>query len=206
MTPIQLLIMLHAIFGGLALCGGLVAASVKKGSQTHKLSGRIFFYSMLFSAILSVLIANLPNHQNPFLMSIGIFTLYLIISGFRAIRKNSQFGITDKLIAVCMAITGLCMILIPFVFNGRINLILIIFGCIGTGLALQDLRMFTKPKGDINTKKVHLGKMSGGLIASITAFLVVNNWLPFYMGWFLPTILGTFYIVFHLRKVDVSGN
>lgn len=48
---IQILILIHLGFGGIALVSGLFALIVIKGSKIHKKSGIVFFYTMLASAI-----------------------------------------------------------------------------------------------------------------------------------------------------------
>ena len=42
---IQILIYIHAGFGGIALLSGLLSLIAKKGKEIHKKSGLIFFYS-----------------------------------------------------------------------------------------------------------------------------------------------------------------
>ena len=63
---IQILIYLHAAFGGIALFAGLLSIITKKGQQIHKKSGLIFYYAMLLSGGIAMLVAVLPNHESPF--------------------------------------------------------------------------------------------------------------------------------------------
>ena len=97
----QVLIYVHAAFGGLALLSGGIALSAKKGRKLHKRSGKFFYYFMLSSALLSLVIALFPNHISPFLFCIGIFSTYLIISGYRSIRlKRTDVNLMpDKILA-----------------------------------------------------------------------------------------------------------
>ena len=44
---IQIVIYIHAAFGGIALLAGLVSIIAKKGKNIHRKSGLIFFYSMV---------------------------------------------------------------------------------------------------------------------------------------------------------------
>jgi hypothetical protein len=47
--------------------------------------------------------------------------------------------------------------------------------------------------------------MTGAYIAAFTAFLVVNNtYLPSYLAWSLPGIVGVFFIFRTIRKLDVK--
>ncbi len=205
---ISFLIFCHAALGGLALIAGFIAIVAQKGLKVHKVSGKTFFISMVISAILSLLIATQPNHKSPFLLAIGIFTLYFIIAGARALRfKRSQTNLSvDKFLSTVMMLTGLSMIILPIVINGRINIVLAAFGAIGTVFALRDLSLYRQTS---TLKKVwlkqHLGKMLGGYISTVTAFIVVNQVIPGIFGWFAPSVLGSFYIAFWIRKLNTSN-
>ena len=101
---IQILIYIHATFGGFALLAGLVSIIAKKGKNIHRKSGLIFFYSMILSGIIAMIVALLPNHESPFLFAVGIFSLYFVLTGNRALnfkRKNPDLKI-DKLISIIM--------------------------------------------------------------------------------------------------------
>lgn len=201
---IPYLIFIHAAFGGVALISGGVALSSKKGGKWHKRSGKLFFISMLISAMLSLIVALSPHHENPFLFSIGIFSSYLLISGYRSLRfKTSveEIGM-DKLISYIVIFTGLAMVLVPVIFQQKINIVLSIFGIIGVAFGIRDLVLFQNLKQlKKSWLKLHLGKMTGGYISAITAFLVVNNVFSGMINWLLPTILGTAFITFWMIKI-----
>ncbi|MEZ4804279.1 MAG: DUF2306 domain-containing protein [Bacteroidia bacterium] len=82
----QILIIVHATQGGIALLCGMIAILSKKGSALHKRAGKIFFYSMLSSALLSLVISISPNHESAFLFVIGVFSSYFILIEYRAIN------------------------------------------------------------------------------------------------------------------------
>ena len=46
--------------------------------------------------------------------------------------------------------------------------------------------------------------MIGALIASITAFIIAGLGIGNLIAWILPTILGTFYIVYWKRKMKIK--
>ena len=83
---IQILIYFHAAFGGIALLAGLLAIIAKKGKTLHRKAGLVFFYSMMLSGITALVIAVLPNHESPFLFAVGIFSLYFVFTGNRALK------------------------------------------------------------------------------------------------------------------------
>ncbi len=205
---IQILILIHAGFGGIALISGLVALITKKGRKIHKKAGIIFFYSMLTSAIFAFIISVLPNHHSPFLFSIGIFSIYFLLIGYRSLRfkrknVNSQ---NEKIISWLMVVVGLSMILFPILLLGVINIVLTIFGLVGLIFALRNLRMYQSPeKIHKNWLKLHLGNMTGGYIAAVTAFVVVNDIFPSFYGWFIPGVIGGVFIVYWIMKLN-KGN
>ena len=200
----QYLIYAHAVLGGLALVSGGIALTAKKGRRVHKKSGKFFYYFMLSSALLALVIAVLPGHFSPFLFCIGVFSTYLIVSGYRSLRLK-KMGIDllpDKIIAIIMVITGLVMVFYPILLEGSFNIVLLVFGLLGVYFGTQDLLMFKNPR-NLHKRWLtrHLGNMTGGYIAAITAFLVVNDVIGGLLNWFLPTVIGTIYITYWIRKI-----
>lgn len=202
---IQILIYIHAAFGGIALAAGFISLLSKKGSSVHKKSGLVFFYSMMLSVLLSMLVAVLPDHKSPFLFAIGIFSLYFVLTGKRALkfkRKTPDVKI-DKWISITMMVTGILMIVLPIILTENIHIVLTVFGGVGVLFSFRDLWLFQNPdrlrKGWL---KLHLGNMIGGYISATTAFVVVNEFFPGYYGWFIPGILGGGIIAFWMRKVS----
>lgn len=207
-TCIQILIIIHASFGGIALLSGLIAIIVKKGSKLHKQSGKVFFYGMLASALSALVIAIMPNHFSPFLFVVGVFSAYLILSGRYALKFKTAKTQVDlkwsKWVSFTMLITAVFMILVSALnlnTNGMF-IVMLVFGIIGLLNAVQDIRSYRNIKR-LNKKWLqhHIGKMTGGFIAAFTAFIVVNGWIPGIYGWLSPAVLGTIYIFYWIRKV-----
>ena len=202
---IQLGIIIHAVLGGLALLSGLIAIISKKGRLVHKKSGIIFYYAMIASGVSAIVIALMPKHENPFLIAIGIFSLYFVVSGYRALtykKVNTSIKI-DKTISIAMLVTGILMIALPPIISQSINLVLLAFGVTGILFAMRDLKLYKNreqlKKGWL---KLYLGKMLGGYISATTAFVVVNNFFPGVYNWFIPGIIGAIYIIYWMRKID----
>jgi uncharacterized membrane protein len=203
----KIIIYIHAGFGGIALLTGGIALMVKKGGKVHKKSGKVFFISMLSSAVFALLISVLPKHESPFLFSIGVFSMYFLVSGYRSLNfKRGDIDIRlDRIIAYIIGITGLAMICYPIFILGKFNIILLIFGCVGLVFGIQDLRAYRDLKQLKNSwLKVHLGKMTGGYIAAVSAFFVVNNILPGVWNWFVPGIVGGGYITYWMMKMNTK--
>lgn len=202
---IKILIYIHAGFGVIALLSGLMAIIARKGKRTHKKSGLFFYYSMMLSGVTAMIIAVLPKHENPFLFAIGIFSLYFVISGYRALNfKNKEPNLTiDKWVSIIMIVTGVLMIFLPIVLTQSINIILTVFAITGMVLAVRDLILY---KNAMLLRKswlkLHLGKMLGGYISATTAFVIVNDFFPSIYGWFIPGIIGSFVIAYWIRKTN----
>lgn len=202
---IQILIYIHATFGGLALLAGLVSTISNKGKYIHRKSGLIFFYSMILSGIIAMIISVLPNHESPFLFAIAIFSLYFVLTGKRAlnfIRTHPVLKI-DKLISITMIITGVLMISLPIILTKSINIILFVFAIVGILFSVKDLILFKNPERlRKEWLKLHLGKMLGGYISAVTAFVVVSEFFPSFYGWFIPGIVGGLIIAYWMRKMN----
>jgi len=202
---IQILIYIHAGFGGIALLSGLLSLIAKKGKEIHKKSGLIFFYSMMLSGITAMIVAILPEHESSFLFSVGIFSLYFVLTGNRALnfkQKTPDLRI-DKWISRIMLLTGILMISIPIILTKNINIILAVFAIIGIIFSVKDLTSFKNPeKLRKEWLKMHLSKMLGGYISATTAFVVVNKFFPSFYGWFIPGIIGGLIITYWIRKMN----
>jgi uncharacterized membrane protein len=201
----QILIYTHAFFGGAAPLTGFISIVSKKGKLIHRKSGKLFFYAMLCSAVTALIIAVLPKHESPFLFSIGIFSSYFILTGYRALNFKSESInlLIDKIISWAMIVTAVLMILYNPIFNQRINIVLSVFGIVGLFFSVRDLILFKDmtrlKKGWL---KLHLGKMIGGYISAATAFVVVNNFFPSFYGWFIPGTVGGIYITYWMNKLN----
>ena len=77
-----------------------------------------------------------------------------------------------------------------------------VFGTAALVFGLRDLLRFRSPvKLRESWLQLHLGKMTGGYIAAVSAFLVVNQVLPSLLNWFLPSVVGSIYIAYWMRSV-----
>jgi uncharacterized membrane protein len=199
----KLLLYTHIIAGSVGLLTGTLVMLLKKGDATHRRIGSIFYSAMTLNAIVSLILAQL--HPNSFLFMVGIFSLYLILSGNRILKlkqidENNQPNSVDWSLTYGMLIAGIAFIGLgsyQLWNNNLFGIVYWVFGGIGLGLVRQDFRFF---KGQIEDKKywlkTHLTKMMGGNVAAFTAFLVVNNTiLPSVMAWLLPTLIGTLLII-----------
>ena len=205
-------ITLHAVSGSIALVAGTISIIAPKGRTWHKKSGIVFFYTMMLAGISGIIASVIPGHYNPFLFVIGIFSSYLVLSGYSALRfKKAQINkdiLWDKILATLMLTVALGMITygtLLMVKGSVMGSVLIIFGIIGGLSAFSDFKAFRDLKAlRKNYLRMHIGKISGGYIAAFTAFLVTNNVLPGVIGWLLPSVLGGIFIVYWLKKTRIK--
>lgn len=211
-STIQLLIYLHAIFGGIGLLSGLFSLLVRKGGYNHKKTGRIFSYSMLISSLFSLIVARMPGHENLFLFLIGIFTIYLVLAGNRALtlknRTKTKADALDKLVSGSMLFTSIGMLVIGLLgVLQKIDqsLLYLFFGSFGAFMSLKDFHNFKVFRQKKNVwLKSHLGRMVGALIASVTAFLVAGLHIGTTLIWISPTLIGTAYIIYWNNKFRLT--
>ena len=208
-TTTTALIYIHAFFGTIGLLAGSGSMYYRKGSARHRWSGRWFSWGMLISSILSLIIARMPGHRSEFLFCVGAFTVYMILSGNRALRfkpgGRKQASPLDWVLSGIMIGVSAWMIgqgtlnLLALDNNGLLN---IFFGLIGLSLSLGDLRNYTRYTKFPNLwLKAHIGRIMGAYIASVTAFVVAGlHWNGIFF-WMAPAVLGNFYIAYWIRRV-----
>ncbi|MFZ4544067.1 MAG: hypothetical protein ACOYOA_08470 [Saprospiraceae bacterium] len=194
MELFTILLYSHILTGGTSLLLGSYILATKKGDQQHKLLGNIFFYSMLISAIIALVMSMM--HTKYFLFIIGIFTSYMLLSGKRYLQKKqvTDVEIMDWLITAMMLIFGFGFIgfgVYLLINSNNFGVVMFVFGFISMTFVLQDYNNFTgKSKIKNYWMTSHIQRMCGAYIASATAFLVVNNHiLPNVVAWLLPTLI-----------------
>lgn len=188
---IKLALILHVIAGTIALFGGIVSVSSRKGARAHRIAGTVFFISMLAMAVLADYLAIAIPEQIPNLF-IGTFTMYLVATGWlTARRKESSVGIPEKV--ALLVILCLCL---PFAvlsfqlatglqpsfksatpFEGPVRVAIYSFTFLVTMAAIGDVRL-VRTGGAMGARRIgrHLWRMCLGLaLAAGSAF---TNGLP----------------------------
>jgi uncharacterized membrane protein len=214
---ISLLIAIHAVCGGVALLCGPGALIAMKGGRLHRGFGIGFFYSMMLTSVLALIISNLPDHKNFFLFMIGIFSIYMISSGLRYLSlrklyKGQSPETIDWILTLLMLLFGSILFiggiiqlvgLYSIMGNNYFGIVMIVFGAISLSMVRQDIRNYS---GNIKYRnqylQMHIIRMVGANIAAFTAFLVVNNHsiLPNLVAWLLPTAIGAPIISYWVNK------
>jgi len=193
----KIFLFIHIVFGGMALATGLVAILSKKGNRIHRGGGKIFVGSMILTSVSAVILSFI--NPNPFLMAIGFFSLYLTLAGWIwALRLKEEIRMVwNKRVSVLGVLISIFMLYQAFA-NGKLNLVLLVFGIIQLVLAASGL--FQKADRKKNIPR-HVARIGGAYIATVTAFLVVNvDFLPGLILWLAPTVLGTILISVAITK------
>ena len=204
-TAIKIAIYIHAFFGAIGLIAGSLSFMVKKGSKLHKKSGKWFTIGMLASSGLSVPIASMPGHENPFLVMIGLFTIYMVLVGNRSLRFKKRKTVANKIdwgISGLMALISVLMLAAGLLKSGEIAVLFLFFGAIGLVLCLMDFNFLRNPhKTKTGWLVQHIGKIIGAYIASVTAFLVAGTHLSGLAVWILPAVVGNTATIYWILKV-----
>jgi uncharacterized membrane protein len=189
----------HIVAGTLALLTGPVAMLTLKGGRNHRLWGKVYFYSMVVVFLTAVVLSVFKDI--PFLLMIAFLSIYLVVSGYRALylkklHAGQKAAIGDWIflivsLAGCMALVGWGVYRI-FVLSSNFGIVGIALGLLGCRLVYKDIKKFVVPPKDKDHWLFsHVSGMGGGYIATFTAFAVVNiTFLPGPVIWILPAVIG----------------
>src|SRR6188768_3704998 len=78
------ILIVHIVNGATGLIAGTINLIRRKGDPLHRRLGVVFVIAMLLTGSSAVVLSFL--HPNHFLMIIGIFTIYMVSTGYRYIR------------------------------------------------------------------------------------------------------------------------
>ncbi|HSK14511.1 MAG TPA: hypothetical protein VK907_14920 [Phnomibacter sp.] len=200
-------LVVHILSGSVGLLMGSLAMMLKKGSDLHKLMGRIFLMAMtgIFISSLYMSIAI----QNWFLLCIGFFSFFLAASGYRilSLKPVKAFehpaSLTDHIIAWFGMAAGVGMMGLAVLLFSRSNsfgIVPSVFGVISFLLAYRGYRSFGKsPSSKDHWVRSHGLRMGGAFTAMVTAFVVVN--IQIGMQWILWLLPTTIIIPLTMRQV-----
>ncbi|MFT5251077.1 MAG: hypothetical protein ACI87N_000045 [Flavobacteriales bacterium] len=151
-------------------------------------------------------------HPNLFLFIVGIFTIYLSISGYRMLKlkkahQGQKLELGDAVLSLLMSVASLIFLHIAYkyaVAKQLFTIIFFLFGVISLRLLHIDYKAYSGQATDkLCGLKNHIGRMTGAYLAAFTAFLVVNNtFLPAVAAWSLPGLIGGVFISRTIRKLN----
>lgn len=207
-TAITYMVYVHAAFGGAGLLAGSASLFFRKGGKNHKAAGRWFTWGMLTSVGISLIVSRLPGHSSDFLFAIGLFTIYQVLAGNRALvfkgRQPKHHNWLDTALPTTQILLSAWMLAAPLMgwHGNQSDILFLVFGFLGLALGVADARGFRRMATDPTLwLRTHLSRMTGAYIASVTAFIVAGLHLSSTLFWIAPTVLGTIYIVYWRRKV-----
>ena len=205
-TFLTLALYVHIAAGFTALATGLVPMFAKKGGKAHVFWGTVYFWAM-FVVALTALLRFQMQIGLIFLSGIAIFSFYNTFTGVRLIQRKQSYIVSslDYFASIlAMACAFMMLYFAWFAFQKGDTFFSILFPIFGTFvfiLAYEDLRVFMGKKVINDEGKPvpirywfqnHISRMGGSYIATVTAFLVVNNppYIPGLVVWIAPGIIG----------------
>jgi hypothetical protein len=205
-SVIKFLTYSHVIAGTISLVAAPIALVVFKGGKAHRLWGQIFFWAMTWIFI-SALIISLYK-SIPFLLMLSILSYFLVVSAYRTLYLKKIPGSAKYYDWLSVIITGGFMLY--FVGSGIYNIIVqkgtiaylsIFFGIGGLYLVWRNVLDFIRPpKTKHDWLFRHIGNMTGGFIASVTAFSAnVLYFMPGALSWLWPSLIGVPLIIYWIR-------
>ncbi|WP_396613416.1 DUF2306 domain-containing protein (plasmid) [Haloferax sp. S1W] len=200
---------IHIIAGFVALFAGIGAIVTTKGGLRHRRAGRVYVGGMAVVALTSLLLFVFdPTPSRTFLALVAVFSYYFVFSGYRVLsrKRPTDRPETADWVAVGL-LTGagvglLAMGGLLFQSGDRFAAVMLVFGAVGTGFGLKDIRAFRRSRADSREWFYeHIGRMGAGYIATVTAFSSVNfDFLPPVAAWLWPTVVGSPLIYLTIRK------
>lgn len=191
---------LHIAGGTSSLINGLGAMFTKKGSNIHRLFGKIYFWSMTAVFVSAVTLA--IGHHKTFLLMVAFFSYYFTVRGYRILYLKN-LGTTQKPACIDKWISFIAGAFILFLYiwgfaallhQETMGIVAVVFAIIGTTFLVKDIQQFrsrTAPE-KMHWWYGHISSMGASYIAASTAFVVVNISIPGFGWalWILPSVIG----------------
>ena len=177
-------VVVHVLFGALALVLGLVQLVTRKGGASHRARGRWFLGSVwiVVGTAATGIVLFRPRAD---LVAVTLLTAYWARSGLRALRVRNVGPVAqDALVSVCALVASVLLVL--YLQTVRVPWApAVVYSTLGTLvlLSLYDLARFSFPARWFETLWLyeHLVKMIGAHGSVITAFsgTVLWAWQPY---------------------------
>jgi uncharacterized membrane protein len=213
MSLFNVFLVVHILAGTISLISSPIAIATEKGGKAHRLAGKFFYYGMLVVSLSSFVLAYIKGSL--FLFLIGVFSIYLVITGYRILslkglgKRTQEPMWYDWVVSGGMFLFGIGLLVYGgyIVYHGsNMGYVLLVFGFSSLRNVLVDYKLYTHVVANKNFWLTqHIGRMLGGTIAAYTAFLVNNSryfpsWVQGPVLWLFPTVLGSIGVVYFIRK------
>lgn len=216
----NLILFFHIAGGSIGIVSGFVALLSRKAARVHRVSGTVFFVSMLVMATIGAGASPfLPVPEMPNVFA-GILVIYLIATSWAAIRrKDGGIGRFEKGgLAIALGIVAAGVMYILMARNSPTGMIgktppqaFFVFAILGSIAAVGDIRVILRGgiSGPARIAR-HLWRMCAALtIASGSFFLGQQKVMPAYMHgspWlFVPVFAPVLLMVFWLVRVRLGS-
>lgn len=195
----------HVACGFISLLFGLLVILAKKSGKIHVILGNVYFWAMTGVFITSVIMSLMKF--NPFLLGVGVFSYYLVFTGFRfgRLKGYHRLEVKDRWVFILTIISSVAMLgfsLYHYIqYQNIIIIVLAIFGSLSLKQSIQDWMRWGKVREKHDWLFEHITRMLGGYIATVTAFLLtaMNGMLPDLVLWLGPGVVGGFGISLTVR-------
>lgn len=199
--------LVHTLIGSVALLGALVALLSIKGSDRHKLAGRVFAWLIVISAITSFYpTAYKFDEIGPIAIIMALATIYLVITAVIAVRRTTAVSLPIELILPAVPLMLLVLPAFRVFLAVRSNNFDVFVGpLLLTGLFLylfvQDVAIVVnRQRPQVFWIRRHLTRMIFALSFGVMALvrIGVSFGLSFEMSVVLP-LVGAFILVLFYR-------
>jgi hypothetical protein len=213
------LLFLHIAGGAVGLLSGAAAVLMRKGGRAHSIAGLVFVVSMTIMASIGAAVSPfLPIPQRANVVA-GMLTLYLVVSGWLAIRQKhivpGRLDIAGLIVALTTAATGWLWAVQASssptgTLDGSPPQAFYVFIILGGFAAIGDLRLFMKGRVSGSPRLArHLWRMCTALfIASGSFFLGQQRVMPEWMRgspWlFVPTFAPLMLMLYWLIRIRIK--
>ena len=208
MTTTEMLVVLHITAGSVAVAGMIVAMACQKGGLWHRRGGNAYALGMAITLVLATIVSIMT--RNVFLLLVGSFSSYFVYTGWRLAKaRNGVRSILDQYVTWSMLFVSALMVvygIFQIVTGITMGITLLIFGILAALPAWEDFKLGGQwPKGKERVK-LHLERMGGASIATLTAVFVVNvQTNPDFIAWLLPSIVIVPFIIYWSRRIGVGS-
>lgn len=175
-TFIKYLIFSHVAAGVISLISAPISMVVAKGGTAHRISGKVFFWSMVYIFVSALVLGT--YHWKPFLLMVSVLSFYLVYSGYRTLyQKQIQLGkgvmwYDWTVAALCgIFMLGFLIWSVELMVNGTNAILIIFFNTGGLFSIITEVKRYvTKSEQKYGWLFNHIGRMVGALSQPLLPF------------------------------------
>ena len=144
-------LIIHVLFGGIALFVAPAAMVTAKGGLWHRRWGKIFFWAITGVASTAVVLSLIRSGL--FFLLVALFSFYLAFTGYRVLyRKTSQQRASqgDWIAASAMLVGSIVLLAYGayLMLTSSFGMVALVFGALGLLFAVRDIHEFRHHPAD----------------------------------------------------------